>query len=128
MTLGDNAAAAAAVAPSLRNERRSTRCGSCCDNKPCEDSRRCAFIGMIGLVSGLSMLLLIGFQARVPGIVFEFPDNFRGTVILKGEDPMGVTVRATNGIIMLSIPASGVLSIQGKLPTHDWHSPSARYA
>jgi hypothetical protein len=72
-------------------------------------------------------LLLVSCTRKAPHIEFVFPDKFRGVFVFDGESPDGSVIVASNNTLSLVVPASGTLRIAGKLPTHEWHSISARY-
>ncbi len=41
--------------------------------------------------------------------------------------PNGVSINATNNVITLVFPESGVLDIRSRVPSEEWHIPTARY-
>lgn len=60
-------------------------------------------------------------------LLFEFPDGFQGIVRLRGYEDNGLILNATNGVVVLPFPKTGVLTIKGELPTTRWHCWVARY-
>jgi hypothetical protein len=72
-------------------------------------------------------LAAFGCWHRPNRVLYVFPNTFRGLVIIEGEVKDGLKIQATNGVKVLHVPTSGKLKIQGKLPTRDWHSPSAQF-
>ena len=75
----------------------------------------------------VSLLLWVCGCSRSVTLEYVFPDGFSGIAKLCSNKPTGVTLVATNGVITLAFPPSGILDIKGKLPTLDWHRPIARY-
>src|SRR2546421_2759724 len=75
----------------------------------------------------IATVLWSGCRAHSLTVEFVFPDGFRGVAKVRSGQTPGITPVATNETITLVFPSSGVLDIQGKLPTLDWHKPIARY-
>src|SRR4051812_31469981 len=75
----------------------------------------------------ITLALTIGCGKRSMTIEFVFPDGFTGIAKLRSGQPSGASLAASNGIILLVFPPSGVLDVQGKLPTLDWHTPIAHF-
>jgi len=84
------------------------------------------------IYSSLRLLLILGLivGCRQESITLEFvvPTGFTGILKLRDVGTEGPELAATNGTMVLNFPASGVLDIQGPLPTLKWHSPVARFA
>jgi hypothetical protein len=78
------------------------------------------------------MCLMLGMvscrEKPSPTIVLVFPDGFRGVAILRWKQPDGIKLTPGELNYTLTIPASGVLPIQGKNLMVDWHIQQARYA
>jgi hypothetical protein len=75
------------------------------------------------------MLIFAGCKdTAVPKITLVIQDGFSGVVILRWQQSQGAKLPPESLGFTLSIPSSGILEIQGKNLTLDWHVLEARYA
>ena len=82
---------------------------------------------LLGIGTAVLFLLPAFCSSATPEIVLIFPDNFRGTAKLRAGQPNGLKLDRTQSEIELRFPRSGILDLQDRLPTLDWHRVSAKY-
>ena len=84
---------------------------------------------ILALLTGTALLsLMFRFcSSSTPEIVFLFPNNFRGTAKIRAEQPNGLKLGRTQSNVEFQFPQSGVLDIQDRLPSLEWHRVSAKY-
>ena len=74
------------------------------------------------------MLIFAGCKnAAAPKITLVFQNEFSGVVILRWQQSQGIELPPASLNFALNIPSSGILAIQGKNLTLDWHVLEARY-
>ena len=84
---------------------------------------------ILALLTGTALLSLVFrfCSSSTPEIVFIFPNNFRGTAKIRAEQPNGSKLDRTQSTVEFQFPRSGVLDIQDRLPSLEWHRVSAKY-
>jgi hypothetical protein len=76
----------------------------------------------------LAILSLTLSCERSYTLEYVVPDGFSGILKLRAEARNGIKLVETDGQIVLTFPQSGTLDVKGKLPTLEWHKPTARFA
>lgn len=81
------------------------------------------------LLFGISAFLayFLGDRSSDP-IRFVMPVGYEGHFRLVLDKERGVSIRRSDGVYVIRIPESGILSVSDFKPFRAWHAESARYA